>query len=108
VRASTERLRNEAKAAEAAAVKRAHVQAFIDKFRYNAKRASLVQSRIKALERMAETAPVERDPECVFSFPALGAGAAASLSPPIIGFNDVDFGYSPVGSVLFKCVIACV
>jgi transposase-like protein len=27
------------------------VQAFIDKFRYNAKRASLVQSRIKALER---------------------------------------------------------
>ena len=29
-------------------------QAFIDKFRYNAKRASLVQSRIKALERMAE------------------------------------------------------
>jgi ATPase subunit of ABC transporter with duplicated ATPase domains len=31
-----------------------HPQAFIDKFRYNAKRASLVQSRIKALERMAE------------------------------------------------------
>jgi ATPase subunit of ABC transporter with duplicated ATPase domains len=29
-------------------------QAFIDKFRFNAKRASLVQSRIKALERMAE------------------------------------------------------
>jgi ATPase subunit of ABC transporter with duplicated ATPase domains len=31
-----------------------HPQAFIDKFRFNAKRASLVQSRIKALERMAE------------------------------------------------------
>jgi hypothetical protein len=30
------------------------LQAFIDKFRFNAKRASLVQSRIKALERMAE------------------------------------------------------
>ena len=31
----------------------APAQAFIDKFRYNAKRASLVQSRIKALERLA-------------------------------------------------------
>ena len=28
------------------------MQAFIDKFRYNAKRASLVQSRIKALAKM--------------------------------------------------------
>lgn len=28
-------------------------QAFIDKFRYNANRAALVQSRIKALERLA-------------------------------------------------------
>jgi ATP-binding cassette subfamily F protein 3 len=31
---------------------RAHVQEFIDKFRYNAKRSSLVQSRIKMLEKM--------------------------------------------------------
>jgi ATP-binding cassette, subfamily F, member 3 len=30
------------------------IQSFIDRFRYNAKRASLVQSRIKALQRMAE------------------------------------------------------
>ena len=29
------------------------VQAFIDRFRYNANRAALVQSRIKALERLA-------------------------------------------------------
>ena len=54
VRSSEERLRNEEKAAESAALRRQHVQAFIDKFRFNAKRASLVQSRIKALERMAE------------------------------------------------------
>lgn len=31
---------------------RAHVQEFIDKFRYNAKRASLVQSKIKMLEKL--------------------------------------------------------
>ncbi len=30
-----------------------HLQAFIDRFRYNANRAALVQSRIKALERLA-------------------------------------------------------
>ena len=29
--------------------KLSHMQSFIDKFRYNAKRASLVQSRIKAM-----------------------------------------------------------
>lgn len=31
---------------------RAHVQEFIDKFRFNAKRASMVQSRIKMLEKL--------------------------------------------------------
>ena len=41
-------------------------QAFIDKFRYNAKRASMVQSRIKALERLEELEAVEQDPEYVF------------------------------------------
>ncbi len=51
-------------------------QAFIDKFRYNAKRASMVQSRIKALERLEELEAVEQDPEYVFkcaSCPSLGA-----------------------------------
>lgn len=42
------------------------LQAFVDKFRYNAKRASLVQSRIKAIERLGETALIEDDPEYVF------------------------------------------
>ena len=41
-------------------------QAFVDKFRYNAKRASLVQSRIKAIERMADIQMVEDDPEYIF------------------------------------------
>lgn len=40
----------------------------------------------------------ERDPEYVFSFPDPGAGA---ISPPIIGFHEVDFGY-PGGRTLFK------
>jgi hypothetical protein len=36
---------------ESQMVKVTHMQEFVDKFRYNAKRASLVQSRIKAIER---------------------------------------------------------
>lgn len=46
-RVRAEELRRNQKAVEAADRKRAHVQAFIDKFRANAKRASLVQSRVK-------------------------------------------------------------
>lgn len=74
------------------------LQAFIDKFRFNAKRASLVQSRIKALERMAETPTFERDPEYVFRFPDPGT---AAVSANIISFVDVDFGY-PNGATLFQ------
>lgn len=48
-----ERVRNAKQAAEAQDMKRKHMQAFIDRFRYNANRAALVQSRIKALERLA-------------------------------------------------------
>ncbi|PNW76832.1 hypothetical protein CHLRE_11g478128v5 [Chlamydomonas reinhardtii] len=93
----TERLKNAKKAAEAQDAKRKHVQAFIDRFRYNANRAALVQSRIKALERMAEVEVMEEDPEYIFSFPEPEGSAA----PPIIAFNDVDFGY-PGGPTLFK------
>ncbi|KAG2491511.1 hypothetical protein HYH03_010088 [Edaphochlamys debaryana] len=96
-RTMTERVRNQKKAAEAADAKRKHVQAFIDRFRYNANRAALVQSRIKALERMAEVEVMEEDPEYIFSFPEPEGNAA----PPIIGFNDVSFGY-PGGPTLFK------
>ena len=46
----------------------ARMQAFVDKFRYNAKRASLVQSRIKAIERMADIQLVEADPEYIFRY----------------------------------------
>jgi ATP-binding cassette subfamily F protein 3 len=73
------------------------LQDFIDKFRYNAKRASLVQSRIKALERMADVETVEKDPEYVFTFPDPGA----AINPPILGFHDVSFNY-PGGPTLFQ------
>lgn len=94
-----ERVRNANRAAESASVRRAEVQAFIDKFRYNAKRAALVQSRIKALERMAEVKTLDEDPEYVFKFPD-----PDQLAPPLIGFNDVSFTYPGTTRTIFRNV----
>lgn len=41
---------------------------FIEKFRANAKRATLVQSRIKTLEKMSLVEEVLADPTCTFIF----------------------------------------
>lgn len=75
---------------EAQQEKMAHMQEFVDKFRYNAKRASLVQSRIKTLEReeaeMIEA--VEEDKSFSFSFIDTG-----SIGSPIIQIRDVTFGF---------------
>lgn len=48
----TEKLKNQQREIEAQQAQRQHVQEFIDKFRYNANRASSVQSKIKMLEKM--------------------------------------------------------
>ena len=48
----TERMKAQQREYDAQVEYRKHVQEFIDKFRFNAKRASLVQSRIKQLEKL--------------------------------------------------------
>jgi ATP-binding cassette subfamily F protein 3 len=45
------------------------IQEFIDKFRYNASKASQVQSRIKQLEKMDKIELDEREEEIFFEFP---------------------------------------
>merc|ERR1719162_1929594 len=47
---------------------RKHMQEFVDSFRYNAKRASLVQSRIKAIEKLDSEAPEEPLDAIPFTF----------------------------------------
>ena len=49
-----ELLRNQIKEYERYKAERAHMQEFVDSFRYNAKRASLVQSRLKAIKERSE------------------------------------------------------
>ena len=65
-----------------------HMQEFIDKFRYNAKRASLVQSRIKAMNKIEIVEEILEDPSCIFVFPSTD-----KLNPPILRLDNVDLGY---------------
>lgn len=85
-----EQLKQQKKEYEANKEKREHMQAFIDKFRANAKRASLVQSRIKALARMDVVDEVVEDSECVFSLPDPGIISASAVT-----CLKVAFGYTP-------------
>ncbi|KAJ6107955.1 ABC transporter ATP-binding protein [Penicillium sp. IBT 18751x] len=69
---------------------RAHLQAFIDKFRYNAAKSSEAQSRIKKLERMPVLEAPESEYVVHFQFPEV-----EKLSPPIVQMTEVSFGYTP-------------
>ncbi|XP_034949358.1 ATP-binding cassette sub-family F member 3-like [Chelonus insularis] len=84
-----EREKNMQREYEAQQAKRAHVQEFIDRFRYNANRASCVQSKIKMLEKLPELKPVEKEPTVTLRFPDV-----ESLSPPILQLNEVFFRYA--------------
>lgn len=74
--------------AEKIMAKRAHMQAFIDRFRYKASKAKQAQSRIKMLEKMAEIPIVNTDETDCFSFPK-----PEKLSPPLISLDNVSTGY---------------
>ncbi|KAM5571239.1 ABC transporter F family member 3 [Rosa sericea] len=96
-RTRVEQLKNQQKAFESNERSRNHMQAFIDKFRYNAKRAALVQSRIKALDRLGHVDEIVNDPDYKFEFPTPDDRPGA----PIISFSDASFGY-PGGPLLFR------
>ena len=66
-----------------------HVQSFINKFRYNAKKASLVQSRLKYLDRIKVVEDVTGDSlKTVFNFPK-----PELVRPPIIRIDEGAFSY---------------
>lgn len=95
----TEKLKNQQREYEAQMEHRKHVQEFIDKFRFNAKRASLVQSRIKQLEKLPELQPVEKDVEVHLKFPDV-----EKLSGPILTLSEVSYMYPGQKSTVFKNV----
>ncbi|KAF7513304.1 hypothetical protein GJ744_009725 [Endocarpon pusillum] len=85
-----ERRKNAKREYENQMAQRAHLQAFIDKFRYNAAKSSEAQSRIKKLEKMPLLEAPEAEYTVHFKFPDV-----EKLSPPIIQMTNVAFGYTP-------------
>ena len=88
VRIRTEHAMQHARAAERIAAQRAHMQAFVDRFRAQATKARQAQSRLKALARMPALDTVVEDAPSRFSFPA-----PARLPPPILHLERVAAGY---------------
>lgn len=93
-----ERIKNQRREYENQMAYRKHLQAFIDKFRYNAAKSSEAQSRIKKLEKLPILEPPEDDRVVTFKFPD-----PDKLSPPILQMQNVSFGYSP-DKILLKGV----
>lgn len=94
VKQRDENTRNAMRAFQAYQSKRDHMMEFIDKFRANAKRASMVQSRIKAVEKMDAEAPQPVEVEAIWRF---SIPNSSPLGPPIIAVNDVSFDYHAQG-----------
>ena len=88
VRIRTEQAMQQARAAERIAAQRAHMQAFVDRFRAKATKARQAQSRLKALERLPVIESVIEDSTTRFAFPE-----PQMLSPPILQLDRVDAGY---------------
>ncbi|MFP4237965.1 MAG: ABC-F family ATP-binding cassette domain-containing protein, partial [Rhodosalinus sp.] len=68
--------------------RRAHLQSYVDRFRYKADKAKQAQARIKMLARMEPIAAPEEAAKQRFSFPA-----PEPLSPPILRLEGAAAGY---------------
>src|SRR5262249_9753950 len=87
-RKRAERLVQQQALAEKQQRERAHLQHFVDRFRAKASKARQAQSRIKALERMVEIAPVRAASTIQFEF-----RAPAALPTPLLTLDGAAAGY---------------
>ncbi len=69
--------------------KRAHLQAFVDRFRASATKATQAQSRLKMLARMEPVSAIVDESVLAFKWPPI----ARKLSPPIVAMERVSVGY---------------
>jgi len=68
--------------------RRAHLQVFVDRFRYKASKAKQAQSRLKMIERLTLTNTPQEAALKRFTFPQ-----PEELSPPIINTESASVGY---------------
>ncbi|MCC5855179.1 MAG: ATP-binding cassette domain-containing protein [Idiomarina sp.] len=69
-------------------LQRAHLQSFVDRFRAKASKAKQAQSRLKALEKLTATAPLNEAESYDLTFPA-----PEKLPNPLIQLEQVQAGY---------------
>lgn len=87
-----ERRRNEQKEYESQLMYRQHLQAFVDRWRFDSKRASQAQSKLKILEKLPPLKPLDDDgiDEALnFKWP----DPVDKLSPPILQASELVFSY---------------
>lgn len=95
-----ERLRQDQLAWEKQQREVAHLQSFIDRFKAKATKAKQAQSRVKALAKMQELAPVRLDGSIQFTLPT-----PDQMPDPLLRLNETDLGYrQPEARVILKNV----
>jgi len=87
-RIRAERMAQQQVAYERQQKERAHMQSFVDRFRYKASKAKQAQSRLKALERMTELLPSQADSPFYMEF-----RPPEALPNPLIKMEQVAVGY---------------
>ena len=93
-----EQLVVEQKARKRQEAERAHMEAFVERFRAKASKARQAQSRIKALAKMEPLAAQVEEARAAISI----RKPEKLLSPPIIVLDEVAVGYEPGECVLNK------
>ncbi|MCQ3830079.1 ATP-binding cassette domain-containing protein [Microbulbifer elongatus] len=87
-RARAERLAQQQVQYEKQQAQRAHMEDFVRRFRAKATKAKQAQSRLKALDRMAEIAPAHVDSPFRFRLPS-----SDKVSNPLIDLREAEIGY---------------
>ncbi|WP_347259715.1 ATP-binding cassette domain-containing protein [Rudaea sp.] len=87
-RKRSERLAQQQSMLEKQQRERAHLQSFVDRFRAKASKARQAQSRIKALERMVDIAPVRAASTIRFEF-----RKPAAMPDPLLRLDETAAGY---------------
>ena len=75
---------------------RRHMEAFVERFRYKASKATQAQSRLKALARLEPIAAITDETVTPFSFP----DPKKKMAPPIVAMEGASVGYAPGRPVL--------
>ena len=84
-----ENLRHQAAAAKKQEERLKHMQAYVDRFRYQATKAKQAQSRIKMIEKLEPIAVEDAERVVRFTFPN-----PEILSPPLLSLENVKVGYN--------------